>query len=512
MKEQKNIFKPSTECVYSCNLASEFTPHEISQLAQVKRFFEWSKADADFNAELISGKLSTETQKRLHDIGILFDPDELALLWKNPETVAKFFVDCHQPDLVEISAEEKQLCARYPLFELWLRQTRNAAAVTKSRIKNNTNQSLSIPDNPQIDAWRKRRIASGRSELGYFGYVIDHPILAYELGNGCSVGCWFCAFASNKLIKNFDYSENREVTDRIIQVCIDLFGKEGAGLALPYYGTEPHDNPNYIDFLRQYEKMTGYPLCTSTAFPTDAKWLRELLAFYHDRDCPLPWPRLSVLSKSMLLKIHDLYTPEELVHVELLMQLKDDPRKKVTGGRILEEQSGLRGLQPEQFFEQEVPQGSISCVSGFLINFVKLTIQVVSPCYTTKRWPYGYRVFDETTFKLEAEDFRDTVEKLIERNMPTSFPKTELMQFREDLKYEEAEKGFKLTSPNQVHHFNNAEIHIPLGFLISEGKHTFDDIMDIMQKEHAANPMVLLSVLNSLFDKGFLNEIYNHTD
>jgi hypothetical protein len=42
----------------------------------------------------------------------------------------------------------------------------------------------------------------------------------------------------------------------------------------------------------------------------------------------------------MLFKIHELYSPEELRDVELLMQLKQGPRRKVTAGRILKEQDG----------------------------------------------------------------------------------------------------------------------------------------------------------------------------
>jgi len=46
--------------------------------------------------------------------------------------------------------------------------------------------------NPRLHAWRQRQIRRARGELGATGSVITHPILAFELSAGCSVGCWFC--------------------------------------------------------------------------------------------------------------------------------------------------------------------------------------------------------------------------------------------------------------------------------------------------------------------------------
>ncbi len=185
-------------------------------------------------------------------------------------------------------------------------------------------------------------------------------------------------------------------------------------MALLYYGTEPHDNPHYLDYIKDYGEITGEVVCTSTTAGTDAEWMRDLLAYY--RQGNYPWPRLSVLSRGMMYKIHDLYSPDELRDVELLMQMKGHPRKKITGGRILKEESGLRDRGEGHYLEDAVPQGSIACVSGFLINLVHRTIQLVSPCYTCKQWPLGYRVFDEITFE-DAQGFREGVKALIDRNM-----------------------------------------------------------------------------------------------
>lgn len=276
-------------------------------------------------------------------------------------------------------------------------------------------------------------------------------------------------------------------------------------MALLYYGTEPHDNPHYLDFMKDYDDLTGGPLCTSTAAGTDAEWIRELIAYY--RQGTHPWPRLSVLSKKMLFKIHELYTPEELRDVELLMQMREHPRKKVAGGRILEEQEGLRGREAGQYLDGIVPQGSIACVTGFLINMVKRTIQLVSPCYTSQKWPYGYRIFDERSFNT-VEEFDTAIRELIDCNMPDApFPEM-IARFRDDLVYHSTEEGFDLVSPNQVHHVRGQEFYTPLGTLLSGNDLTYNQLYDVMMERYHINPMIVVAGVKKLFDAGFLDEVY----
>lgn len=477
-----------------------FSSEEVTRITQLKRFFEWSQGDPEFRRSVESGIFSPEHLDRLRRIGVHFDPYEVALLWKKPEVFAQFVGELFRNGQHELSDELIDALTHYPLLKLWGR-----FVLRKNTIYRELRKTIArTPRNPQFDAWRLRRIAAVRSELGFFGHYIDHPILAFELGDGCSVGCWFCAFAARKLTKNFDYSDNREFFRQIVQTCVDLFGRSGASLALLYYGTEPHDNPHYLDFIKDYAEITGKPVCTSTAAPTDATWLRELIAYYHQG--PYPWPRLSVLSKAMLLKIHDLYSPEELRDVDLLMQMKDHPRKKVAGGRILEEQSGLRGREEGHYLDDIVPQGSISCISGFLVNMVNQTFQLVSPCYTNKQWPYGYRVFDETSFE-DAEDFRHAIESLIERNMPNTPFLDRPARFRDDLVYRPMDDGFDLVSPNQVHHFRGKTIYGPLGSLIAEGGLTYDELHDVVMDTYRLNPMAVIAVVQKLFNGGFLDEV-----
>lgn len=497
----------NTEDFYQ-RLLRAFSAEEMSLIVQLKRFFEWTQGDPVFEKQVSSGNLLPATVERLQRIGVTFNLDEVAILWKFPEAAQRFILNCQARREEVLPDDVTQKIAEYPLFTLWGRYLATKNRLFRGYMSDVVTQAIRIPANPKFDAWRQRRIAATRSELGFFGHTIDHPILAFELGDGCSVGCWFCAFAARKLTQNFDYNEHRDFFRQVAYVCVDLFGRYESSLALLYYGTEPHDNPHYLDFVKDYTEITGFPVCTSTAVPTDPAWMRELIAFY--RQSNSPWPRLSVLSKAMLLKIHDLYSPEELRDVELLMQNTRGPRKKVTAGRILKEEAGMRERESGHYLDEIVPQGSISCVSGFLINMVKRSIQIVSPCYTSQKWPYSYRVFDEAAF-TDAEDFRRAMEALIDRNMPESLPKDMQLQFRDDLVYRPTEQGFDLVSPNQIHHFRNPALHGPLGQLIAEGAHCYTALYDAMTAQYGCNPMTVLAVLKNLFDNGFLNEVNAHS-
>jgi radical SAM family RiPP maturation amino acid epimerase len=430
-----------------------------------------------------------------------FDIQELALLWLDKEFQSEMLSCSEQDDdVIPPAVEAKLKC--YPLLELWTRYTSR-----RNRLYRQTRRDLfRVPECPTFDAWRWRRILAARSELGYFGHVIDHPILAFELGDGCSVGCWFCAFSTQKLKRNLDYETEGDFFRDVARECVSLFGADAAAMALLYYGTEPHDNPNYLDFIKDYKKITGYATCTSTAVPLDAEWLRSLIHFYREEG--QPWPRLSVLTKQMMYKIHDTYAPDELRDVELLMQMREHSREKVSGGRILAEHKGMREREAGAYLDGVVPQGSIACVSGFLINMVRRDIRIVSPCYTSEKWKYGYRVFDQATFK-DATDFPDVVRDLMARNMPTAPPRDAHARFRDDLVYKPTEDGFDLISPNQVHHFTGRNLHGALGGLVARGDLTYGELDDELAATGGINPLLAGMAVNHLFDGGFMDELYS---
>ncbi|MCL2057322.1 MAG: radical SAM family RiPP maturation amino acid epimerase, partial [Oscillospiraceae bacterium] len=187
-------------------------------------------------------------------------------------------------------------------------------------------------------------------------------------------------------------------------------------------------------------------------------------------------------------------------------------RPKVTGGRILEEQAGLRSV--ESFDSDDrisllsiVPQGTIACVSGFNINLATKTIMIFSPCYTSAEWPHGFRVFGTTTY-TDEKDFPAAITKLVDRCMFLTPPKDKPLKFRDDMIFRPTDQGFDLATAHQLHHFKGKSKCGPLGELIAEGTYTYEQISAFLLKEHKINPIIVRAAVQQLFDDGLLDEVY----
>lgn len=471
-----------------------FTRDELYQISQVKRFFECYEGDACFRAAINSGDISNDLQDRMKQIGIEFNIREMSLLWENPKAINEFVIQTEGSSWPDNPA----LLKDYPLLQLWLKFSH------RRKMQNREVCMHRFPDtnSSKYEKWRKRRIASAESELGGFNHYIDHPTLAIELADGCGIQCWFCSFSAKKLKSVLDYQENKEFFRDIVRTCTDIFGK-AAGLALLYYATEPHDNPHYIDYMRDFADITGSDVCTSTAACTNKKWIDELVSYYRPKH--LPWPRLSVLSTEMLHRIHNNHTPWELMHVNMIMQMKDSERDKVSGGRIFEKKDDMRERDSANYLQDIVPQGTIACVSGFYINLIRKDIKLISPCYTSPKWPLGYRIFDEASFNT-VEDFRRTLIDMIDRNMPETPPPDMLLRLRDDLVCRTQDNGFDLVSPNQIHHFRNKSVFKALGGLLTGSPISFSDAANKLVEQYEQNPFEVQAVLSNLFREGFLDE------
>ncbi|GAB6179493.1 radical SAM family RiPP maturation amino acid epimerase [Desulfotomaculum defluvii] len=478
-----------------------FTQDELFCISQVKRFFECYEGDVDFRSSVNSGQINDEQQRRMKQIGIDFHLREMALVWEKPEILNEYISRKRGSEHSDILIEHAELLRNYPLLELWVRFNLRQ----RMRIKEVCTQRQ-LPDlkNTMFENWRKRRIASAQSELGDYNHYIDHPTLALELSEGCSVQCWFCSFSAKKLQKILDYNENKDFFRGIAQVCTDILGNNAAGRALLYYASEPYDNPHYIDYMRDYANITGSFVCTSTAVCTNKKWIDDLLAFY--RPYNLPWPRLSVLSTSVLHKIHDQHSPYELRDVSMLMQMKDSERPKVPGGRIFEQKGDMRQCNNINDLRVGIPQGSIACVTGFLINLVRKDIKLVSPCFTSEKWPYGYRIFDQASFNT-VDDFHSTILDMIDRNMPKTPPAHMPLRLRDDLVCRISGRGFDLASPNQIHHFQNKSVFKALGELLVNPTVSYQDAFDILVDKYGQNPFEVQAVLKHMFTNGFFDEV-----
>ena len=491
---------------------ADFSPDDIRTAAEAKRFFECYDGDRDFRAAVDAGGKFTDQQRRmLKDIGVSFKPEAMELLWLQPGLFERFgSLVVQHVSFEDVPSDIHALLAPYRELRLWLKwRHRIDRAVMINKFRVSTRKTPS----PEYTAWRLRRVAAVRNELGWFGWTLDHPCHAVEMAVGCSVQCGFCAFDAGRLQTVFDFSrpENRELVRAVATGMARVLGWP-AGHGMLYWSTEPHDNPHYVKLLAFWQELTGTMLCTATARAGE-DWVRELIDYYSTG--PVPWPRISVLSRGMMRRLHAAFTPMELRDTQMLMQQKDteERRAKVPGGRerMLRRLVGADDLRnvdfenlPEGF---EPPQGSIACISGTLVNMVNRTVKLISPCYTTMQYRYGYRVFDEATFDDGPEGFEAALKRIVGRSMVVR-PYPEMpMRWRDDLKTVLQPDGVTLLSPTTQRDFRLGELHVRTAELIGRGDLTYEQVFDALSDHPRIGPLVALSMLDVLFRKGFLCEM-----
>lgn len=456
------------------------TPDELRTIAHVKRFLELITMDPEFRQALRDNPGDGKDIVRARGLDI--DPTELA---------------CFGKDVLCFPVKQEEV-AQLPLLVLWrnwicdLREFRTLAR----------EDGYSAVADPRFNAWRMRQIQRVNSELGpQKADGIVHPIFCFELSKGCSMGCWFCAFGAEPLKGVFERTpDNTRLWREILQVAVDLFGT-AAQTGFCYGGTEPYDNPHYLDFIEDYRTVVGVlPQTTSAAPVKDLQWTRRLIEM--QRQSPAKPSRFSILRLDILRKLHDTFTPEELLRFELLPQNKESTTGKARAGRTLKKaddpESTYRGLRISG------EASSIACVSGFQVNMVDRSIELVSPCAASDRWPLGYRVHAAGNF-ASTRDFGDFIQKTISDHMPTTPPEDRLMAFRQDLQAGPVENGFVLHSAHRTHTCKGGPHIRYAGWLIAQRKYTPSQIVKMLS-DMGADILAVRATIQDLFEKGLLEE------
>ena len=217
-------------------------------------------------------------------------------------------------------------------------------------------EKLNVPDGPHLRAWRERQDRRCRRQIGISQFSMTQFPLAFELSEGCSVGCPFCGFAAKGLRGIFRYTDENAVLWRETLSRLHALIGDAAGYGLCYYATEPLDNPNYEQFLADWRMEFGVmPQTTTAASARDIKRTRALLSA--NQACASYYFRFSVLSPAMRDELFTAFTPEELVSVIMLPQFPEAP-----GSDLL-----LAGRNRGQK-ETDAVGSTIACVSGFIVN------------------------------------------------------------------------------------------------------------------------------------------------
>lgn len=453
---------------------------ELRTLAHIKRFMECLTGDPGFRDALV------ESPDNAADVvagrGIDIDPHELAPFW-------------HGGFRVGLANEELE---NYPLALLWKRWI---ADLIQFRDLMRVHGAAAGGDRT-FRAWRLRRVAQADSELGDARHTVVHAVVSFELCSGCSVGCWFCGLKADKLEDVFPYSEaNARLWREVLQVTRDKLGM-ATQTGFCYWATDPYDNPDYLDFINDYHDVIGVLPQTTTAVPfKDLDWTRRLVDTYRDR--PGVPARFSILSTKILRTVHDNFTPEELLAVELVQQQPGSVVVKSRAGRILDRDKPLPDPAGNAT-DVAHDMGTIACVSGFLVNMVEKSVKLISPCRASEEWPLGYRVFLERRFS-NATDYAEALDEAFTTRMIEHLPAHALLSFRPDLAHDRTEAGFTVSTPFKRHRFAGAPFLPELGDLVARGDLTMSDVVERIVEE-GGDLFGVTGAIESLFKAGLLDE------
>jgi len=237
-------------------------------IPRLKRLFECFAGDVRFRQSALAGDIAS-AEARLRRINAWFAPTDVAFWGEMEDVYDMANIEQHILPRIQDAAR------RFPLLALWLDATgQTEETAVQPLVK------VAFGGNSGLTAWRERRAAAVLSELGVAVQDSSAPVVAIELSDGCSRGCWFCAFAVKRLRKTAQYTSHGPAFRRILQDCLELIGPEAAPLITLYHDTEPHDTPGYIHFMDDYRRIAGATPFTSTVVGHDSDWVDRLLAFY----------------------------------------------------------------------------------------------------------------------------------------------------------------------------------------------------------------------------------------
>jgi len=380
---------------------------------------------------------------------------------------------------------EQEASTGYPLVSEWL----------DFRDANDKARAVFVDfesDNPALTMWRQRQLSRLSGEVGF--NVKEHysPLFAFELNSGCSVQCPFCAFDALRLTKVGRHDELAFLWQGMLRVNHELFG-DSAEKGCLYHATEPADSPDYFKFIEDYIAEYGVLPQTTTAAPLRSLvWTHRLIELR--KNTPTNSDRFSLLSEDDLHRVHQTFTPDDLVHVKLLLQYeKDGDSHFVRAGRNFD------------IPENEADQVTIACVCGFLVNLPERTVRLVSPCRASSRYPKGYRVHAENSFD-GLEEYKQILLDMIRLYMPVSLGVEDLLRFRKGLSLEFAEESSSIVSRFKRYDLGigNKSKQSVLEMIKVGG--TYKDICDHAEKT-GMSFLAFAALVDQLFKAGFLEDL-----
>jgi radical SAM family RiPP maturation amino acid epimerase len=445
-------------------------------VAQVKRFVERWVADAKFRAALAEAPDQAVAQW-----GLDVSPEDLRYLWDE---------DYRRTVLAQGAARAVATAtpACMALFG-WVKATHRSRARMIEDCQ---------PADPVIRQWRERQMARAQTTFRKeYNEITPHIAFTIELSRGCSVGCWFCGVTAPALSDVFERTpQNIALFRGVIEALQQRFGSKAARWGFLYWASDPFDNRDYEAFALDFkEAIGGFPITTTALGLRDLERTKHFLQIAKENEAVRT--RFSLMSVRQLDQLHTNFSAEEMAGIEVTALNKGSLLKHSASGRA---RTSAKLDQNEEAKDQ-----TIACVSGFLINMVAGSIQLISPCVATDRWPSGYIVFGERSF-ASGEEFAEAIDDLIATCMPTRVDEAQVARFRRDLRYEAIVDGFRLTGRGGHQIFGGNSLLHDLGELIAGGEKSYREIVDTFDAHYPLGGDVATSWLHDLFVAGVLDE------
>jgi radical SAM family RiPP maturation amino acid epimerase len=458
-----------------------FSSEQLKTMAHIKRFFECAWGDPAFRRFLEGDTAPPSTlQRELRTRGCQLDP--LAL----HDLIPLACRDVNDDSEVDMTALEG-----HPLGQLWIEYN-----APKLKNKANLRPHAETPTlQPAFHAWRQRQINRCRSELGERSDMLPHNVIAFELSAGCSVGCPFCALDAPDLQAVWRHTpQNAQRWQDVLTWSVATFG-HAAQTGVCYWATEPLDNPDYVDFARTFRAVTGELPQVTTARPLkDVALTRELLQLHTEDLVPL---RFSVLNRKMLHDIHQTFSPEELLAVNLLMYCNPKRTGFCRSGRLLNDDNPIC-----KSGKYRLIRNTASCVTGLLINMPLQTVKLITPCCPDHDNPYGYKLTGSGTFS-DTDDLSRFFRNVIATHMTPGLPSESCIAFRRDLTFADSDTGFELKSHYRRHTMGGGPGIRALGRLIAKGQYTADELLREVLRS-GGDYLAAMGALTKLYDGGLI--------
>lgn len=362
------------------------------------------------------------------------------------------------------------------------------------------------PPNDKHRAWRERQIRRIFMQLGKSRHdSIVHVPFTIELSDGCSVGCWFCGVTAKNKEGDYLYTNSNAAEWR--EICLVLRDKFGdsATSGFLYWASEPLDNPDYEKFALDFATICGkFPQTTTSIAHKDVERTRNLLKLSAAHGCRIN--RFSILTLNQFNKVMEAFSPEELLHCEIIPQNNESFYVQGSAGRA-RGSSKLKARIRKKTGREEQPEdpGTIACVSGFLINMVRRTVRLITPCPSSDKWPNGYWVLDQGTFS-DAQEFATLLQSMVDRNLSEYLRHDQPIRLIQNAEIEAAENTITIRTPFCVTTFNGYPLAEHLVHAISEGTLTAGQIALRIEDETGEPASEIFASLNNIFAGGVLDE------